>query len=312
MREALEHALALIEGANGLAIREDASWPMYREAFQAALATPSSPVSAPSPAGFVGWVKQDSLPRAGDGALPDGMETATGIFLYSRPGEGRVALYTHNASSPAGGVREAATGRDRLVERALKQCLPLIEGASGSEDISVPADDFAVILGLLKATLPNQASAVEAAYERAIQDAERSFRRNKDRSWALSCLRDRIRDELAALSSPATPEPAPLKMLVDREWLREKIADGPDDGDCLAGRMLAPEPVSAPAGEVAVDAAALDQWAYEWVKRLHPETDERKTFRDGYFSGAIHVLGELRNKLCAALSNAPGHGEGGL
>ena len=53
MREALEHALALIEGANGLAIREDASWPMYREAFQAALATPSAPVSAPSPAGGV-------------------------------------------------------------------------------------------------------------------------------------------------------------------------------------------------------------------------------------------------------------------
>lgn len=53
MREELEHALALIEGANGLAIREDASWPMYREAFQTALATTSAPVSAPSPAGGV-------------------------------------------------------------------------------------------------------------------------------------------------------------------------------------------------------------------------------------------------------------------
>lgn len=70
---------------------------------------------------------------------------------------------SRKASAPApasGGVD--AVGRDRLVERALKRCLPLIEGVSGSEDVSVPADDFAVILGLLKATLPNQASAVEA------------------------------------------------------------------------------------------------------------------------------------------------------
>ncbi len=61
MRETLEHALALIEGANGLAIREDASWPMYREAFQAALAAPSSPASSPSPAGGVREALQQLL-----------------------------------------------------------------------------------------------------------------------------------------------------------------------------------------------------------------------------------------------------------
>lgn len=48
---------------------------------------------------------------------------------------------------------------------------------------------------------------------------------------------------------------------------------------------------------IVVDAAALDHWAHQWIRRLRPETDERKTFGDGYFSGAIHVLGELRSKL---------------
>ena len=264
-----------------------------------ALATPSSPVSAPSPAGFVGWVKQDRLPRDGDGALLDGMETATGIFLYSRPGEGRVALYTHTASSPAGGVREAATGRDRLVERALKQCLPLIEGASGSEDISVPADDFAVILGLLKATLPNQASAVEAAYERAIQDAERSFRRNKDRSWALSCLRDRIRDELAVLSSLATPEPvsAPAGE-VDDETI-QRVADAIDRAEVGYHLRLTKM----------VDGVSTYTLTYQ-------DSDESFEF-DEIDEGYAHIrqrkLRAQAGNVIAAISNpAPGHGEGGL
>lgn len=164
---------------------------------------------------------------------------------------------SRKASAPApasGGVD--AVGRDRLVERALKRCLPLIEGVSGSEDVSVPADDFAVILGLLKATLPNQASAVEAAYERAIQDAERSFRRNRDRSWVLTCLRERVAKELASLSPAATPVSEAGGELhhatgerITRKDLNNAYRMGREEGRLAAELLPAlTKPASSPAG----------------------------------------------------------------
>lgn len=110
-----------------------------------------------------------------------------------------MATSSKSACPPPAGMM-----RDRLVEQAISKFMPVVQAANGSEDVSVSADDFAVILGLLKATLPNQASAVEAAYERAIQDAERSHRRNRSKSWVLSCLRDRLRAEIASLSPVAT------------------------------------------------------------------------------------------------------------
>jgi len=160
-----------------------------------------------------------------------------------------------SAPAPASG-RVDAVGRDRLVERALKRCLPLIEGVSGSEDVSVPADDFAVILGLLKATLPNQASAVEAAYERAIQDAERSFRRNRDRSWVLTCLRERVAKELASLSPAATPVSEAGGELhhatgerITRKDLNNAYRMGREEGRLVAELLPAlAKPASSPAG----------------------------------------------------------------
>ena len=158
-------------------------------------ATPSpSPVSAPSPAGFVGWVKQDSLPRAGDGALPDGMETATGIFLYSRPGEGRVALYTHNASSPAGGVRQIAPHIAQRARIALKYGNADPFDALEDEELVAPDD-------------PAFRAARAVLYDLEQWPALRPVflnRSSKQRWQMVETIAAITRD--AALSSPATPE----------------------------------------------------------------------------------------------------------
>lgn len=90
--------------------------------------------------------------------------------------------------------------RDRLVEQALKRFLPQIEACDAHGEMHVSVDDLAVVLGLLKASLPSQAGAVEAAYDRAIANTERAFRRNKDRSWVLKILREHVAEELGTLA----------------------------------------------------------------------------------------------------------------
>lgn len=110
--------------------------------------------------------------------------------------------------NPAGVEARAAKLRDRLVEQALKRFLPQIEACGPDGELTVSADELAVVLGLLKASLPSQATVVEAAYDRAISNTERTFRRNKDRSWVVKILREHVEAEFAALAKPPV-DPAP-------------------------------------------------------------------------------------------------------
>ena len=129
------------------------------------------------------------------------------------------------------------------------------------------------------------------------------------------------REALLALSPPSQPvgeaDRKPMKMLVDNEWLREKIASDPDDGDCTAGGIATatqPRPdaqptdaaqsgFSFPGGYVKGDRASVDAvkqmfHAKERCETLDQMLDNKELVRPADTASADYaraIEGELAN-----------------
>jgi hypothetical protein len=103
---------------------------------------------------------------------------------------------------------------------------------------------------------------------------------------------------LAALAaSPSAGERRPMNMLVDNDWLREKIENGPDDGECLAGSPAPPVPTAS------VEAVACRKMAdrlMSLAQSIWPGTKQQTLLVD-----ASKLLREI-----ASLTPAPTQGDG--
>jgi hypothetical protein len=121
------------------------------------------------------------------------------------------------------------------------------------------------------------ARAVLSLIRPAFEAKERMLETSREAGFAM--YSKHAEAEARALSAEAKLREANMQALSDEGQMRDLQAK-------LAQAVEAREN----------DAVELDQWAYEWLISLRPETDERATYKDGYFSGATHVLGKVRDR----------------